>query len=481
MSYFLGIDLGASSLKASLIDAQARQLGVASAAIASHNPAPGQVEQNPADWLRALVRALANLKQSHGQAFAQIDAISFSGGAHIGVLLDADGEVLRPAIMWSDQRAGQQAQALQKENREASTANRPNPTWTLPQLIWLQTHEGQLMQKVARLTFAKDWLRAQLTQDWQTDISEAVGAMLANYPSATWSEALLHRAGLTRDQVPPLVDMQASAGVVTPQASALTGLKAGIAVYQGAIDTTVEWLCCSPLSNQTASLKLASAGVLAFGDTKATSFSPVSLYPHILPDTHYHAAGMNNCTGALHWMRQLYLADISLDDMQNLARSAPLGSRGVVFYPYLNGERAPLWDPSRTASLQGLTRGTDQASLARAAYEGIGHALTEIFNDMVRKLGRKPEHLHILGGGAQSPFWAQMLADMMDVTLTSAQQTDASFAAALLAMGAHHRTANVADMAEAGYQPGVHFAPDKARHIDYVRCHSEFLARRANP
>jgi len=190
---------------------------------------------------------------------------------------------------------------------------------------------------------------------------------------------------------------------------------------------------------------------------------------------------MNNCTGALHWMRQLYLADISLDDMQNLARSAPLGSRGVVFYPYLNGERAPLWDPSRTASLQGLTRGTDQASLARAAYEGIGHALTEIFNDMVRKLGRKPEHLHILGGGAQSPFWAQMLADMMDVTLTSAQQTDASFAAALLAMGAHHRTANVADMAEAGYQPGVHFAPDKARHIDYVSCHSEFLARRANP
>ena len=480
MSYFLGIDLGASSLKASLVDAHARQLGAASAAIASHTPAPGQVEQNPADWWSALCDALADLKQNHAQAFAQIEAISFSGGAHIGVLLDADGEVLRPAIMWSDQRAGEQAAALQNETIEASTANRPNPTWTLPQLIWLQTHESQLMRKLARLSFAKDWLRSQLTQDWQTDSSEAVGAMLADYQSATWSDALLARAGLTRDQLPPIVDMQASAGFVTPQASALTGLKSGIAVYQGAIDTTMEWLCCGPLSNQTASLKLASAGVLAFSDASATPFSPVSLYPHVLPDSHYHAAGMNNCIGALHWMRQLYLSDISLEDMQSLAQSAPLGSRGVLFYPYLNGERAPLWDPNLTASLQGLTRGTDRASLARAAYEGIGHALTEIFNDMTSKLGRKPDHLHILGGGAQSPFWAQMLADMMDVTLSRGLQTDASFAAALLAMGAHNQTPNLADMASAGYQPGDHFTPDKARHIDYVNFHNEFLARRAN-
>ncbi len=478
MSYFLGIDLGASSLKASLVDAHARQLASASATIASAYPQAGQVEQNPADWLAALCQALKSLQQAEKKAFSKIDAISFSGGAHIAVLQGADGAVLRPAIMWSDQRAHAEAKFLQSENIEAVTLNRPNPTWSLPQLIWLQKHQPEIMQKCQRVSFAKDWLRAQLTGDWQTDASEAVGALMADYRSATWRDDLLAYAGLSAQHMPPIVDMQARAGQVSEAAAQLTGLKAGTIVYQGAIDTSVEWLCCDQLTAGTASLKLASAGVLAFGDTTATPHPPVSLYPHILPDTHYHAAGMNNCMGALHWVRQLYLSDMSLQNMQNAAQSAPIGSHGVVFYPYLNGERAPLWDASLTASLRGLSRGTSQADIARAAYEGIGHALHEIFRDMTGKMGAKPSRLHLLGGGAQDAFWGQMLADMMDVEIVHGLYTDCSFATALLAMTAHGVFADLSEAAAAGYQPAAYFAPDKSKTAVYADFHDLFIAQR---
>ena len=478
MSYFLGIDLGASSLKASLVDARARQLASASAPIASDYPQAGQVEQNPADWLSALCEVLENLKQTQKNIFLQIKAIGFSGGAHIAVLQGADGAVLRPAIMWSDQRAHAEAAFLQAQNIEAITRNRPNPTWSLPQLFWLQKHQPEIMQKCHRISFAKDWLRGQLTGDWQTDASEAVGALLADYHSTTWHEDLLAYAGLSAQHMPPLADMLSVAGHVSETAAQLTGLKAGTPVYQGAIDTSVEWLCCGPLTAGTASLKLASAGVLAFGDTATKPHTPVSLYPHVLPNTHYHAAGMNNCMGALHWVRQLYLSDMNLQDMQAAAQSAPIGSNGVVFYPYLNGERAPLWDASRTASLCGLSRGTTRADIARAAYEGIGHALTEIFHDMTAKIGSKPSRLHLLGGGAQDAFWGQMLADMMDVEIARGQQTDCSFATALLTMTADGAFADLAQAAAAGYQPAAYFAPDKSKTGVYADRHNLFIAQR---
>jgi xylulokinase len=482
MSYFLGIDLGASSLKASVIDAEASLVASVTQGLVSRAPAALQVEQNPADWRAALFQALARLRQEQADVFAQISAISFSGGAHIGVLQDAHSEVLRPAIMWSDQRASKQAQTLQSENIEASTGNRPNPTWTLAQLLWLQEHEPETMQRVARISFAKDWLRSQLTGDWQTDASEAVGAMLADYRAATqaqqWDAGLLERVGLSVAHMPPIVDMRASAGTLTPEAAQATGLPASVSVYQGAIDTSVEWLCCGALDDTTASLKLASAGVLAFTTADDTPHPPVSLYPHILPAHHYHAAGMNNCASALQWVRQLYLGDMSPSDMDQLAASAPLGSDGVVFYPYLNGERAPLWDASLTASLQGLTRATDQACIARAAYEGVGHALREIFDDMAHRLATRPDCLHVLGGGAQSPFWAQMLADMLGVTIKCGQQTDCSFATALLALSAHRGDADMVKIAGAAYRPERIFTPDKSTFSDYALAHLGFLAGR---
>jgi xylulokinase len=486
MSYFLGIDLGASSLKACLIDAQGGAIATASASVPTIRPAPLQVEQNPVDWLAAMQSALGQLKANHGTAFGEIVAISFSGGAHIGVLLDEQGDVLRPAIMWSDQRASAEAKLLQDENIEAVTGNRPNPTWTLAQLMWLKTHAPETMHKCARVSFAKDWLRSQLTGDWQSDVSEATGAMLGDYHKLTtqgqWDDALLARVGLTQAHMPPLVDMQAEAGRVSPEAAALTGLKQGIHVYQGGIDTSVEWLCCGQLGAATASLKLASAGVLAFTTERPTPFPPVSLYPHIVPGLHYHAAGMNNCASALDWVRQLYLGDCTAQEMEHLAASAPLGSDGVMFYPYLNGERAPLWDASLTASLVGLTRATDRACIARAAYEGVGHALKEIFTDMTARLNTQIDCLHVLGGGAESAFWGQMLADMLRVEISLGAETDCSFATALLALSAHSGGDNLVKMSHMAHTSKATFTPDKSKFTDYAQAHKTFLAqRRPNP
>lgn len=429
--------------------------------------------------------ALAQLQTHHPAAFAEIAAISFSGGAHIGVLLDDQGDVVRPAIMWSDQRASAEAQILQNENIEAVTGNRPNPTWTLAHLMWLKTHAPESLAKCARVSFAKDWLRSQLTGDWQSDASEAVGAMLGDYQKLThdglWDDALLARAGLTPAHMPPLVDMQALAGYVSPEAAAMTGLKPGTAVYQGAIDTSMEWLCCGQLDAQTASLKLASAGVLAFSTQTPTAFPPVSLYPHIVSGLHYHAAGMNNCASALDWVRQLYLGDCTPQEMEKLAASAPLGSDGVIFYPYLNGERAPLWDARLTASLEGLTRATDRACIARAAYEGVGHALKEIFTDMTARLDARVNRLHMLGGGAQSAFWGQMLADMLGVEIALGAETDCSFATALLALSAHAGGGDLVKMSHKAHITRAIFTPDKSTFTDYGESHREFLAQRVLP
>ncbi len=486
MGIFLGIDLGAGSLKATLIaddrlgDGQNALLATAIAPVETYQPAPGHREQKPQDWRRAMQQALAELTASHAEAMRGLTGIAFSGGAHIGVLCDSAGAPLRPAIMWSDQRAAAQARQLQNDGIcERVTGNRPNATWTLPQLRWLAEYEADILVKCQKLYFAKDWLRAQVTGDHATDIGEVVGAMLNNVAMTGWDDALLALSGLDGDALPRIMSACDLAGSVTDAAAAAFGLPANVPVYIGSIDTSTEWLCCAPLSSTTASLKLASAGVLSFGaPAPAPTYPPVSRYPHILENGVYHAAGMSNCTGALEWMRQNWLGGISWSQMTALAEAAPPGAEGVRFYPYLNGERAPLWRDDITASLSGLTRASSSADLARAAFEGVSFALREIWLDMTAKLPDRPDCLHVLGGGAANRHWLQMLADIFNVPLVCGSHRDASFAAALLAARAHGCFDSLSQAADTAYRQDAVFLPDKAKNDRYDDIYCAFLAHR---
>ncbi len=484
MTFFLGIDLGASSLKATIVDEAGHFIGQARASIATTHPQTGYAEQDPEAWVAALLSACADLRHQNASVYANITTIAMSGGAHIAVLCDADDTPLRPAILWSDQRAAPQAQQLQEDGQaEAISGNRPNATWTLAQLMWLRQHQPEIISQCQRLYFAKDWLRAHLTNIWQSDSGEATGSMLADYRTGLWSPPLIEMAGLRPDVLPPLVTPMAEAGTLTPQAAQETGLTAGIQILQGTIDTTMEWLCCAPLSPHTASLKLASAGVLAIStphqwakkqvQKQAQPLPPLSLYPHILPEAVYYAAGMNQCVPALTWVREVLLGDIAQDDMRRLAETAPLGAGGVLFHPYLSGERAPLWQADATASLHGLHRGSTNADIARAAYEGIGFAFCDIWHDMSEQLPQMPDALFVLGGGAQCDFWCQILTDMLGVPLTRGAQStqgDASFAGALLA-GVGAGAFTLSDIKQTDF---TIFTPDKDCHSRYCQVYDDY-------
>ena len=475
MSNFLGIDLGASALKACLIDESGTSLSVARAAYDTHQPAPGHSEQNPADWRAAMHGALADLRAQNGDALDNIAAISFSGGAHIAVLCDSAGSVLRPAIMWNDQRAVAQAAELAAQGKvEALSGNAPNATWTLPQLIWLATHEADIIAAAEKLYFAKDWLAAQLTGAHKSDASEAVGSLMADR-NGTWHDTLTAMSGIAPAAFPELLASGAKIGVVNDKAATEFGLPC-VPVYQGAIDTSMEWLCVAPLEANSATVKLASAGVISLATAQDTRFPPVSYYPHIIGGLGYHAAGMSDCMGAIEFARRQFTPKLDAQAFEKAAVNTAIGAEGVMFYPYLSGARAPFWQADLRAEMHGLTRAHTANHMARAAYEGVGHVLTAIWHDMTGKLGQRAKTLHVLGGGGQSDFFCQMLADMLNVEIKRGAETDCAFATALFA-AAVHIGAEPRQMALQAYQSQGIFTPDKNAHQVYASFHESFMAR----
>ena len=470
MRFFLGIDLGASALKLSLIDAHAQYVGGCSMGLVTQTSEPGHAEQNPADWRAALQSGLSRLHADFPTEVQALRAIVFTGGAHIAVLCDSEAAPLRPAIMWSDQRAAAQANQL-RENPEIFQigGNLPNPTWTLPQLCWLQARQPDLMGRLARVYFAKDWLRAQLTGDRMTDMGEATGAMLGDIRQSLWAPELLAQAGIDKTMMADLVSPITKAGITDARAHEFH-LPSGVTIYQGTIDTTVEWLCCGAPKAGKTSIKLASAGVISKICEGFVPRPPVSIYPHLAEPLYYHAAGMNSCTGALDWFAKTFAPSHTLDQIADIAADAPTGADGVLFHPYLLGERAPHWNPDLTASFTGMTRATNQSHLARAVFEGIGHALTQIWQSMDIAAGEAT----VLGGGARNAFWCQMIADMTGTVLRVPEHTDAAFGAALLAAHADGAFDTLATAAEAGYHTRAEFSPDKQTHACYVVSHEVY-------
>jgi xylulokinase len=471
LARLLGIDLGAGSLKATVIDAAGVMLGEGSHPIATSVPHFGWSEQDPAAWFAALCAAVPAALAQAGVAAAEIAGIGISAGAHIPVLTDAEGTVLRPAIMWNDQRSATEAAALHAAAGDriiAASLNRVNPTWTLAMLAWLRAHEPEIFARAARLYLAKDYLRFCLTGTWETDVSDSVGALMADHATGGWSPELCALVGWDTARLPPIVAAVHIVGGVTQAAAARTGLAAGTPVVCGSNDTTVEFFGVGADRPGIGAVKLATAGVLFLATQGPSVNPPISCYPHIMDGLYYTATGTNSCASAHRWLRDLMFAAGGFAQMDELAAGIAPGADGLIFHPYLQGERAPYWDPLLRADFLGLTISHTPAHFARALYEGIAFSIRDLLG-AARALGLAFGTIKLIGGGARSATWRQIIADVTGLTVERNEASDASFGAALIAGIGTGVFASPADALARCVRLLDTTRPDPARHEFYER------------
>lgn len=441
VTWLMGIDIGAGSLKTMIVGSDGNVAGSASAEIVTHSPHMRWSEQDPQDWWRAVCDTVPAALTAAGIDAEQIAAVSFSAGAHTPVLVDAEGKVLRPAILWSDQRSGDEVTYLQQTHGDkilSLSMNRPTPTWTMPQLLWLVRNEPNIVKATRRMYVAKDWLRAQLTDDWVSDATEAVGTMLFDPALNDWSQELCDMIGWNRDTLPPLVKPTAVVGAVTASAARQCGLRAGTPVVCGSSDTSIETFGAGSVKPGDGTIKLATAGTVSVvGQHPRVNPSMIN-YPLVVPGLWYAISATNSCASAHRWLRDKFFMTVGGDgvaafaEMDDMAAGIAPGAEGLLFHPYLQGERAPYWDPLLRADFVGLTFSHGRAHLARALYEGIAFALRDVM-EQFRALDIPITRARIIGGGAHSACWRQIVADILNLEILLPRTVDASFGAALLA------------------------------------------------
>ncbi|CAN7649963.1 xylulokinase [Acidovorax sp. LjRoot117] len=424
---YLGIDLGTSGVKLLLLDASQTVLATADAAVPQHRPQPTWSEQHPADWLTATESAAAQLRAQVPAAWAQVRGIGLSGHMHGAVVLGAQGQVLRPAILWNDGRASAecaQLEAAVPASRQI-TGNLAMPGFTAPKLLWLRTHEPEVFPRIEQVLLPKDWLRLQLTGTAVSDMSDASGTLWLDVGRRDWSDTMLQASGLTRAHMPALAEGSAASGVLRDDVARRWGLPLGVVVAAGAGDNAASAVGVGARQAGQGFVSLGTSGVV-FRVTDA--FAPatdraVHAFAHALPGRWHHMSVMLSAASAFGWVTRLtgQASEAHLSAAVG-ALSAPRQAQAPIFLPYLSGERTPHNNAAATGVFMGLRAEHDAADLAYAVMEGVGFGLLDGLNAM-RAARTAPSAdagtaaLALVGGGARSDAWAQMLASGLGCVL----------------------------------------------------------------
>ena len=420
---YLGIDLGTSALKAVLLAEDGRIVAQQSAPLEVSRPHPQWSEQSPTDWWRALTIALTELARTQASAMRAVRAIGLSGQMHGAVLLDAAGEVLRPAILWNDGRSEPQcAELTERVPRLAQIAgNLAMPGFTAPKLLWVRDHQPQIFAKVAKVLLPKDWLRFKLSGEFFSDCSDASGTLWLDVGARDWSDELLAACGMTRAQMPALVEGSAPAGRLKKDAAERFGLTAGIVIAGGGGDNAASAVGMGATAPGDGFVSLGTSGVIFLCSDRflPRPESAVHAFCHALPHAWHQMSVMLSAASALRWVAQL---TDRRDEAELLAEIEALDERSLdqapLFLPYLAGERTPHNDAQAQGVLFGLTQEHGAAALGYAVIEGVSFGLLDgwhTLDDATRSLARS---LDLVGGGARSAYWGRLLATLLDRPLT---------------------------------------------------------------
>jgi xylulokinase len=438
-SHALGLDLGTSELKALVMGADGAVLATAHAPLSWRQPQPGWAEQDAADWWRAMVAACAQLQQSAPQALAAVRAIGLSGQMHGATLLDAEHRVLRPCMLWNDTRSAAQCVALTRDcpSLHDIAGNLAMPGFTAPKLAWVREHEPVVFERVATVLLPKDWLRWKLTGTMVSEMSDAAGTLWLDVARRDWSDVLLAATGLTRAQMPALVEGHQVSGHLAADAARELGLTPGIPVVGGAGDNAASAIGIGAVKAGDSFVSLGTSGVL-FSVTdqhRPNVGEAVHAFCHALPGVWHQMAVMLSAASSLSWITR---ATAHANEAELLAKVAALSAaeRDVapVFLPYLSGERTPHNDAKASGSFIGLRHTHEAPHLAYAVIEGVSFGLRDGL-DAMRRAGSRIDEVQLVGGGSRSTLWAQLLADVLQlrVLVGEASNVGAALGAARLA------------------------------------------------
>ncbi|MCB0070932.1 MAG: xylulokinase [Caldilineaceae bacterium] len=440
MRTFIGIDSSTTGVKALLIDERGEVVGTATTEIPLSTPQPLWSEQDPADWWRGAVSSVRSLLADTGLTGEQISAVGLTGQMHGLTLLDAAGEVLRPAMLWNDQRTGPQCDEIRRRvGRErfiAVTGNDALTGFTAPKILWVAQNEPEIYARARRVLLPKDYVRYRLTGDYATDRAGGAGTVLFDLAARDWSADIAAALDIPMEWLPPTYEGPAVTGVISAAAAEATGLRAGTPVVGGGGDQAAGAVGVGAVKEGIVSLVLGTSGVV-FATVDQPFIEPngrLHSFCHAVPQRWHLMGVMLSAAGSLRWYRDTVAPDMSFDELLAPAADVPPGCDGLVFLPYLTGERTPHPDPLARGAFVGLTVRHALPHMSRAVLEGVAFGLRDSFELMQEAGLSSIKQVRVSGGGARSPLWRQILADVLDSELVTVNTTEgAAYGAALLA------------------------------------------------
>jgi len=484
LPYYLGIDVGTTGSKALLVDERGRVVASHTTEYPLYTPRVGWTEQNPEDWWSATVKSIRAVLEKSGVKPEEVEGVGLTGQMHGLVMLDRERRVIRPAILWNDQRTGEEAEYINAKLGDRIieiTGNIAHTGFTAPKLLWVKRHEPANFERMWKFMLPKDYVGFKLTGEVKTDVNDASGTSLFDVKNRRWSLELVEELGVPAEALPDVLESPEVRGEVTAEASGETGLRKGTPVVAGAGDQGAAGVGAGVVEEGIVSVNIGTSGVV-FTHSDVYRYDPkgrLHAFCHAVPGAWHLMGVMLSAGGSLRWFRDKLgqlergLADLIGVDPYDLlcreAEQAPPGSEGLIFLPYLAGERTPHADPYARGVFFGLSLKHGRAHMVRAVLEGVCYGLRDSL-ELMLALGLRVREVRVLGGGARSLLWRRILADVFGADVYTMEVDEgSSFGAAILASVGTKAYATVRDAVRSMVRTRDVVKHDPANHELYSR------------
>ncbi|MGA9069062.1 MAG: xylulokinase [Terracidiphilus sp.] len=467
--WFLGMDVGTGGTRAVIVDDKGKLISGASSEHAPFKtPHPGWAEQEPEDWWRAAQEAIRGAIEAAPEPRQPIAALGLTGQMHGAVMLDENGAVLRPSLIWCDTRTQPECDWLHEkigyEKLIELTCNPALPNFTLTKLLWVKTHQPEIFAKIKHILCPKDYVRYRLTGEFAIDVQEASGTLMLDVTHRCWSKEVCDAAGIPESWLPKVYESPEVCARISEKAAGLTGLVAGTPVVAGAGDQGAGAVGMGILQPGSVSATIGTSGVVFAATAKPTRDPKGRLHTfcHAVPGL-WHVMGVTQSAGlSLRWLKETFFAGQNYDEMTAAAAKVPACSEGLEFAPYLQGERTPHLDPLVRAAFAGISTTTTAAHFVRAVLEGVTYSLEDTFT-LFAELGIPVSAVRLSGGGAKGPLWRKIQAGVygLPVEILTAEEGGAFGCAMMAGVGAGH-WANLDEACVAGIEVAQRIDPDPA-------------------